>query len=107
MVDELFRIARENNADKITIVKLRIGRMSGIVTDSLKFAFNAIKLEHPFLSSAEILIDEVPLRYECSDCKTAFNTDDFHFPTCPECNSYNLKILSGEEQHIESVEVEV
>jgi hydrogenase nickel incorporation protein HypA/HybF len=53
MVSELTKIARENNAKKITNVKLKIGKMSGIVTDSLKFAFDAVKLENPLLSSAE------------------------------------------------------
>jgi hydrogenase nickel incorporation protein HypA/HybF len=107
MVDELSRIARENNAKKITLVKLKIGKMSGIVTDSLTFAFDAIKLENPLISSAEIIIDEVPLIYECNDCGNTFETDDIYFPSCSKCKLYNLKIISGEEQHIENVEVEV
>ncbi|HDH06187.1 MAG TPA: hydrogenase maturation nickel metallochaperone HypA [Nitrospirae bacterium] len=106
MVDELMKIAGENDAKKIINVKLKIGKMSGIVADSLKFVFDAIKPEHPMLSSAEIIIEEIPLIYECSDCRTAFNTDDIYFPCCPDCESYNLKILSGEEQHIENVEIE-
>jgi hydrogenase nickel incorporation protein HypA/HybF len=107
MVDELIRIGRENNAKRITAVSLKVGKLSGIVTDSLKFAFDAVKLEHPILLTAEMTIDEVPLIYECNDCEKSFNTDNFHFPSCPECNSYNLKLISGEEQHIENVEVEV
>ncbi len=107
MVDELTRIARENNANKITLIKLKIGKMSGIVTDSLKFAFDAIKLEHPLLLSAEILINEVPLIYKCNDCNKSFETDDIYFPACSECKSYNLTLISGEEQHIENVELEV
>ena len=107
MVDELSRIARENDARKVTFVKLKIGKMSGIVTDSLKFAFDAVKLEHSFLSSAEIVIHEVPLIYECNDCGNKFETEDIYLPSCKDCNSYNLKLVSGEEQHIESVEVEV
>jgi hydrogenase nickel incorporation protein HypA/HybF len=107
MVDELTRIARENNAKKITLIKLKIGKLSGIVVDSLKFAFDAVKLEHPVMSSAEILIMEVPLIYKCNDCEDTFSTDDMYFPCCTGCSSYNLKIISGEEQHIENVEVEV
>ncbi len=107
MVEELKRIARENNAKRITGVNLRIGKMSGIVTDSLKFAFDAVKLEHPILLSAEVTIKEIPLIYECNDCRKSFDTDDFHFPTCPECDSYDLKLISGEEQDIENVELEV
>jgi hydrogenase nickel incorporation protein HypA/HybF len=107
MVDELMKIARENNAKKIVNVKLKIGKMSGIVTDSLKFAFDAVKLEYSLLSSAEIFIDEVPLMYKCNDCKKSFKTDNIYFPSCPDCTSYNIKLVSGEEQHIENVEVEV
>lgn len=107
MVDELMKIARQNNARKIINVKLKIGKVSGIVTDSLKFAFDAVKLEYPLISSAEILIEEIPLMYVCNDCKKKFKTDETHFPSCPVCKSYNLKLLSGEEQHIEHVEMEV
>ncbi|MBI4699319.1 MAG: hydrogenase maturation nickel metallochaperone HypA [Nitrospirae bacterium] len=107
MIEELMRIGRENNAKKITHVKLRIGRMSGIVTDSLIFAFDAVKLEHPLLSSAVISIEEVPLVYECNKCNKKFEIENFTFPSCPFCGSFGLKIISGEEQHIEKVEVEV
>ena len=107
MVDELLKIGRENNAKRITAVSLRIGKMSGIVTDSLKFAFDAVKLEHPELLTAEITSNEVPLIYECNDCDISFSTDDYRFPECPECKSYNLKLVSGEEQDIENVELEV
>ncbi|UCD36234.1 MAG: hydrogenase maturation nickel metallochaperone HypA [Nitrospiraceae bacterium] len=107
MVDELMRIAAENGAKKITKVSLKIGRLSGIVTDSLVFAFDAIKQEHPLLSSADISIHEIPLIYQCEDCMNRFEAREIHFPSCPACTSVNLKILSGEEQHIENVELEV
>ena len=107
IVDELNKIAEKNDAKQILNVKLKIGRMSGIVTDSLKFAFDAVKLEHPLLSSAEIIIEEIPLIYECNECRKSFDTDDVYFPSCPACESHNLKLVSGEEQHIENVEIEV
>ena len=107
MVDELQKIAQKNNAKKILTIKLKIGRLSGIVTDSLKFAFDAVKLDYPFISSAEITIDEIALIYKCNDCNLSFETDDIYFPSCVNCKSYNLTIVSGEEQHIENVEIEV
>jgi hydrogenase nickel incorporation protein HypA/HybF len=107
MVDELARIANENNAKQITAVNLRIGRSSGIVIDSLRFAFDAIKLENHLISSAEILIEEVPLRYECNECNKSFELESIHFPSCPFCSSYSLKLLSGEEMDIANIELEV
>ncbi|MDH4027751.1 MAG: hydrogenase maturation nickel metallochaperone HypA [Nitrospirota bacterium] len=107
MADELMKIARENNAGKVTAVRLKIGKVSGIVSDSLKFAFDAVKLEHPVLAEAVISIEETPLIYECGDCGRTFEADNAYFPSCPACASYSLKLISGEEQHIENVELEV
>lgn len=107
MVDELMRIARENNASTITLVRLKVGPLSGIVTDSLKFAFDAVKLDHPLLARTEIVINEVPLSYECNECHTVFETDNLYFPSCIRCESYNLRMISGNEQDIENVELEV
>lgn len=108
MVEELMRIARENNAKKITTVNLKIGRISGIVIDSLKFAFDAIKFEYSFISDAEILIEEVPVMHECNNCGNIFETvETLYFSSCPKCSSYNLKLLSGDEMHIKNLEVEV
>ena len=107
MVNEVTRIAGENNALKVTSLNLKIGRKSGIVIDSMKFAFDAVKLEYPLISSAELLIEEIPLMYECNDCKNKFNTDDIFFPPCPDCKSFNLKLLSGEEVDIAKMELEV
>jgi len=107
MVDELIKIARNNEATKINSVKLKIGRMSGIVTDSLIFAFDAVKLEHSLLSDAKIVIEEIPAVCTCGDCNTRFEIDNMFFPTCSNCDSLNVNIISGEEQHIENVELEV
>ena len=107
MVDELTRIARENNAEKILTVNLKIGRLSGIVTDSLEFAFDAIKADNPLIACSRIVIKEIPLVYQCNECSKDFEADDIYFPDCPECGSNDLKIISGEEQHIENVELEI
>ena len=107
MVDELIKIARDNDATKINSVKLKIGRMSGIVKDSLIFAFDAVKLEHSLLYDARIEIEEIPTVCECGDCNSSFEIDNMCFPACSNCDSLNVKIISGEEQHIENVELEV
>jgi hydrogenase nickel incorporation protein HypA/HybF len=107
LIDELIRIAEENEARKVITVNVKIGKMSGIVTDSLKFAFDALKAEQPLISSTEMQIQEVPLCYECRDCRVTFGTEDPNFPCCPDCKSYRLTLLTGEEMNIENMEIEV
>jgi hydrogenase nickel incorporation protein HypA/HybF len=107
MIDELTKIAQKNNARKVVNVKLKIGALSGVVTDSLRFAFDAIKCQYPLLTNTEILIEEVPLLCECRDCNDTFKSGDGYFPSCPECKSHNVKLISGEELHMETLEIEV
>ncbi|MBC8413973.1 MAG: hydrogenase maturation nickel metallochaperone HypA [Nitrospira sp.] len=107
MAEELTRIAAENNASAVIAVRLKIGQMSGIVTDSLQFAFDAIKLEHPILYSTKVEIEEIPLIYKCRDCGASFATETLYFPECQGCGSCSLDISSGTEQHIDKVELEV
>jgi hydrogenase nickel incorporation protein HypA/HybF len=117
MIDELIRIAQDNNAKRVVTVRLRIGKMSGIVIDSLEFAFDVVKSEYPLLSDTKIVIQEVPLVYKCRGCKNTFSPQDetsftgrlreIYLPSCPRCESYNLDLISGEEMDIEDVEVEI
>lgn len=107
IANEITRIAEENKAKRVLSVNLRIGRGSGIVMDSLRFAFDIVKVQYPILSLTMIQIDEVPLIYRCSDCNEDFETDDIYFPRCPQCNSYKLRLISGEETDIKNIEIEV
>lgn len=104
--EELSRIAREHNAQKVLSVNLKIGRMSGVVIDSLRFAFEAVKRESPLIESAELSIEEIPLKYFCRDCSLVFISEEMRFPRCSRCNSVSLEILSGEEMDIRGVELE-
>lgn len=106
LINELLRLARENRAKKVLSVTMKIGKMSGIVTDSLKFAFDALKTEDALLSGTEMIIREVPVRYECRDCRATFSTENSGFPSCPGCQSFRLLLLTGEEMNIESMEME-
>lgn len=106
MAEELARIACESRAKKVLRVTVRIGRMSGVVKDSLVFAFDAVKLDHPLLASASLCVREIPVSYECIQCGKAFQNDAMFFPCCPLCGSHGLKRISGDEMNVESMEIE-
>jgi len=107
IADEIIRIAKENGAKRILTARLRIGKGSGIVIDSLRFALQVVKAGHPVLKSAEIRIDEVPVVYRCNGCDRKFEPDNIYIPRCPICGSYILDLLSGEEMDIRDIEIEV
>ncbi|ADY73112.1 hydrogenase nickel incorporation protein hypA [Desulfurobacterium thermolithotrophum DSM 11699] len=106
-LQSLSELAEKENAKKITKVRVRIGKLSGIVIESFQFAFDTLKEEYEKLKSAELLIEELPVKYKCNDCEMEFETDSVYFPECPKCGSINLSLISGEELEVVDVEIEV
>ncbi len=107
LLQSLDELAEKEKAKKITKVRVKIGKLSGIVVDSFVFAFDALKREFPKIASAELEVEEVPIEYKCLDCGKVFEVESVYFPECPECGSLNVKLLKGEELDVVDVEIEV
>jgi len=84
-------------------IKVRVGQLSGVVSDSLDFCFTAI-VSDTEMQRASLAIEEVPTTSECRDCMHRFPLEEFDF-VCPSCRSTNLELISGKE--LEIVEIEL
>lgn len=89
---------------KVLGITLKIGEMSAVVPDSLRFCFKILSSGTP-LEGAELRIISVLLIARCEDCHHKFHVKEFQF-LCPLCGSVNHTILSGRELLIEQMEVE-
>ncbi|MFL6142100.1 MAG: hydrogenase maturation nickel metallochaperone HypA [Labedaea sp.] len=89
---------------RITCVRLEIGRLSGVVVDSIRFCFDLVA-EGTTLHGARLEIDEPSGRARCRACATEFTVDD-PIVLCPGCDSANVAVLSGLDLRILSVEVD-
>ncbi len=104
----LVETVKKENAKEVKRVRVKIGKLSGIVVDSFEFAFDTLKEEFPETRNAKLEIEEIPLIYRCKDCGHEFEADSLvYFPECPKCGSVNLEIASGEELKVVDVELEV
>ena len=86
----------------VAAVRLEIGRLSGVVADSIRFCFGIVA-DGTGLEGARLDIDEPPGRAYCRDCRREFALDD-PIMLC-DCGSADLDILAGRELRIVSVEV--
>jgi hydrogenase nickel incorporation protein HypA/HybF len=96
-------IPPELTGARVERINLKIGRLSAVVPESLRFCFEIVARETP-LSGAELAIEEIPILARCKECDTRWTIDQPVF-TCRECNSGRLEILSGRELDIVSIEV--
>jgi hydrogenase nickel incorporation protein HypA/HybF len=89
---------------RVRVVFLRLGRLTTIVPDNLKFMFEVLAEDTPF-ADARLEVEMVPVTGECRSCDAGFEIDEACF-LCPVCRSPQVELKSGREMCIEAVEAE-
>jgi hydrogenase nickel incorporation protein HypA/HybF len=105
LFDTLLEKTREHNAGKITLVKLKVGKLSGVVPDFLESAFDMYK-KGTIAENARLEIEEVSLKTHCRACGKETEITNYTF-FCGSCGSPDLEILQGTELFLEKIELEI
>ena len=104
VVETVETAALAAGAQKVSKVSLKIGRLSGVVIDSLRFSFE-IAAENTLLAGAELSIEDVLIKVRCEPCAHEFTLDGTHVFRCPLCSEPTPNIIEGRELDIVSVEL--
>ncbi|CAM02353.1 hydrogenase-3 nickel incorporation protein HypA [Saccharopolyspora erythraea NRRL 2338] len=88
---------------RVTCVHLEIGRLSGVVADSVRFCFDLVA-EGTALEGARLEIAEPAGWGACRDCGNEFDVTG-PIALC-RCGGGDVAVLAGRELRIRSVEVE-
>lgn len=87
---------------RVTGVHLRIGRLSGVVPDSLRFCFELVA-DGTRLQGATLVIDEPAGRGHCGSCGEDLELTDLIL-LCP-CGSADVHVIAGRELTVQSIDV--
>ncbi len=88
---------------RVARVNLKIGKLSALVPDSLRFCFEVAARETR-AAGAELVIQEVPVTARCRSCAHGWTLDQPVF-ICPACQGTEIRMLTGREMDIESIEL--
>ena len=89
-------------AQRVAVVRLRVGRLMAVVPDALQFSFELACAGTP-LEGASLEIEELAGRGHCRTCELDFTLED-SFLLC-ECGSADVELVAGRELSVASVEV--
>ncbi len=89
---------------QVVRVTLVVGRLSGVVADSVRFCFD-VCTQNTTLAGAALEVVDVMGRARCRVCGTEFDVPDL-LVLCP-CGSADAAVVAGEELLIRDVEVSV
>ena len=98
-----FKAAEDKGASRVTSMGLRIGSLSGVVPDAMRFAFEAMT-PGTIAEGAELRIEEILATCWCAKCSSLFETDDI-LTLCPRCGTPSADVRDGRDMRITFVEV--
>jgi hydrogenase nickel incorporation protein HypA/HybF len=96
------RVARGRGLEKITAIHLRVGVLSGVVRESLEFAFEALR-DETLAAEADLVIETAPATFRCDKCGAEHHFVKFIFD-CPGCGGPLTLAGGGRELDITLVE---
>ncbi|NVM52195.1 MAG: hydrogenase maturation nickel metallochaperone HypA [Candidatus Helarchaeota archaeon] len=111
------RAAMQNNARKISEVRLELGEFTFINPQQLKFVFEIAAKDSP-AEGAELNISKIPGKIGCTKCGykggLKYTGPEIHSTVaaqfvldCPKCESKETEIIGGRELRIKDIKIEV
>ena len=88
----------------IESIGVKIGKASGVMSEALLFAFDAVKIG-TIAEKASLIIDEIPVSGFCISCNNNFSVKEAFILCCPKCGDTSFRTESGRELDIYEMEV--
>ncbi|MBX0329183.1 hydrogenase maturation nickel metallochaperone HypA [Oscillochloris sp. ZM17-4] len=102
MADEA---ARKAEATQVTALYVRVGALSSVVPDALRFSFD-LAAAGTLVEGARLEIEELPVRVFCIHCGVESELPSPQVFRCPICQRPTGQLVQGRELELTSLEVE-
>lgn len=104
LVEQVESVIRQHRAQSASLIRVRIGPLSGVVSELLGNAFPLAaagsRMEHAVLD-----LVAAPITVRCETCG-AETEATMNRLVCGACGDWHTRIVSGDELLLESVELE-
>lgn len=96
--------AESHKAQRILSIKIKLGEYSDIVPELIQEFFDVIA-KNSIAEGARLVVERIPVTVECLSCAAVSRLERMSF-SCPQCKSTHIKMLTGREFFIDSLEAE-
>ena len=95
--------ARAAGAARIHELRVRVGQLSGVVPESLEFAFELMRA-NTMAAEARLVMERVTAACWCSACQAEFEVPELDYQ-CPRCRRPSGELRRGMELSLASMEI--
>jgi hydrogenase nickel incorporation protein HypA/HybF len=96
--------AEKHGAARVQKIRICIGEYSGVVPQLIQEYYNIIS-EGTAAERAELVLTRIPVTIRCESCGAESRIDKRKVQ-CPQCGSTEIRLLTGREFYVDSLEVE-
>jgi hydrogenase nickel incorporation protein HypA/HybF len=96
--------ARREQAQRVKLVVLEIGRLSTVEPEALKFCFDAVT-RGSIAADAALEIVDVAGSGWCMECAATVPMQEV-YGLCPQCGSPQVQATGGTEMRVREIEIE-
>ena len=96
--------AEEHQAKRVLEIRTKIGAYSGVVPQYIQEYFNIVSRD-TIPEQARLSIETIPATVECRSCGQTTAVERFRIK-CAACGSTDVKLCTGREYYVDSLEVE-
>lgn len=103
MMEIVLNHAQQISEKQIRIINIEMGELTAIEKTAFLFSFDIVK-KGTILEETAINIIPILGQAYCDFCQRTIRVSSYHQP-CSDCGNFFLKIISGQELRIKSMEV--
>lgn len=103
LVTQLETVSAANGGGAVELVRLRIGPLSGVEASLLRQAF-PLAAAGTIAAGAGLVIEAAAVVVQCNECGARTDAAPNRM-LCGACNGYRVRLVSGSEMLLESVEL--
>jgi len=92
-------------AARVLEVRLRVGALASVVTESLEFCYG-IASEGTPLEGSRLVVNVLPVVMHCEGCGEDVELEGVQSFRCPRCGEPCSEMRQGRELEIESIEID-
>jgi hydrogenase nickel incorporation protein HypA/HybF len=90
---------------RVVALRLRLGRLSGVVKEALAFSFE-VASQGTRVDGARLEIEEIPVAIRCAACGSESEIGAAHPLQCPACGLAAADVVRGRECLLVALEID-
>ena len=104
LIEQVARIARDNDARRVVSIVVTVGPLSGVEPQLLEHAY-PIASAGTVAEDARLVIETAPVRVRCRSCGAETDAQANRL-LCGACDDWRVDVIRGEEMVLSRVEIE-